>query len=117
MRWMLARALACLVAFLATTAFAAEIPHLRKQGSATQLIVDGKPFVMLAGELHNSSAAGLGYMQQSWPRLKAMNLNTVLATISWELVEPEEGKFDFALVDATIEQARKHDMKDRKSVV
>lgn len=101
----------CLVLLTTAVSSAAEIPHLRKQGSATQLIVDGTPFVMLAGELHNSSATGLAYMQQAWPRLKAMNLNTVLATISWELVEPEEGKFDFALIDATIEQARKHDMK------
>jgi len=27
------------------------IPHLRKQGTATQMIVDGKPFLLLAGEL------------------------------------------------------------------
>ena len=33
------------------------IPHLQKQGTATQLIVDGKPFLMLAGELRNSSGS------------------------------------------------------------
>jgi hypothetical protein len=87
------------------------IPHLRRQGSTVQLIVDGKPFVMLAGELHNSSASSLPYMQGVWPKLKALNLNTVLATLSWELVEPEEGKFDFSLVDGLIQQARQNDMK------
>ena len=32
-----------------STTPASEIPHLRKQGTATQLIVDGKPFLALAG--------------------------------------------------------------------
>ena len=27
------------------------LPHLRKQGAATQLVVDGKPFLVLGGEL------------------------------------------------------------------
>jgi hypothetical protein len=45
------------LAFLATAAHAASPPHLRKQGSATQLIVDDQPFLLLGGELHNSSAS------------------------------------------------------------
>ncbi len=39
---------------LASTA-AAELPFLRKQGTATQLMVDGQPYLMRAGELENSS--------------------------------------------------------------
>ena len=50
------------------------LPHLRKQGTATQLIVDGQPFVMLAGELHNSSASGVEYMKTLWPKLKELGL-------------------------------------------
>jgi uncharacterized protein DUF5597/glycosyl hydrolase family 42 (putative beta-galactosidase) len=88
-----------------------EIPHLQKQGTATQLIVDGKPFLMLAGELHNSSSSSLEYMNPIWPKLARMNLNTVLVALSWELVEPEEGKFDFALVDGLIQQARREDLR------
>ncbi len=84
------------------------IPHLAKKGSATQLIVDGKPFLALAGELHNSSSSSLDYMRPIWPKLEAMNLNTVLAVVSWDLTEPEEGKFDFTLVDGLIQQARHH---------
>lgn len=47
------------LAFSLAVASAADIPHLQKQGTATQLIVDGKPFLVLAGELHNSSATSL----------------------------------------------------------
>jgi hypothetical protein len=88
-----------------------EIPHLKKTGSVTQMIVDGKPFIMLSGELHNSSASSTEYMKPLWKKLVALNLNTVIGTTSWELVEPQEGKFDFALVDDQIRDARLHNMR------
>jgi beta-galactosidase GanA len=81
-------------------------PHLEKRGAATQLIVDGKPFLMLSGELHNSSSSNLEYMKPIWAKLAATGLNTVETPLSWELIEPEESKFDFALVDGLIDQAR-----------
>lgn len=81
-------------------------PHLEKRGATTQLIVDGKPYLMLSGELFNSSSSSLDYMKPIWPKLAAESLNTVLTPISWELVEPTEGKFDFALIDGLLAQAR-----------
>lgn len=90
---------------------ATAIPHLQRQGAATQLIVHGKPFLMLGGELGNSSASDLNYMEAVWPKLKAMHLNTVLMPVYWELIEPTEGVFDLTLVDGLIAQARAHDIK------
>ena len=87
------------------------VPHLRKQGTATQLIVDDKPFLVLAGELGNSSSSGLEYMRPVWPKLAALKLNTVLIPVYWELIEPVEGKFDFTLVDGLIQDARKHNLR------
>ena len=108
----------CLLALLSFTSHSASVrawaqdtngmPHLEKRGDMTQLIVDGKPFLMLAGELHNSSSSSLDYMAPIWPQLAAMNLNTVLTPLSWELIEPEEGRYDFSLVDGLIAQAREH---------
>ena len=80
-------------------------PCLRQQGSATQLIVAGQPFLVLGGEVHNSSSSSLDYMQPIWDRLVAFNINTVLVPVSWELLEPEEGRFDFTLVDGLIRYA------------
>jgi beta-galactosidase GanA len=89
-----------------TGASPSQPPHLEKRGVTTQLIVDGKPFLMLSGELHNSSSSSLAYMKPIWPQLAAMGLNTVVTPLSWELVEPEEGTYDFTLVDGLLEQAR-----------
>ena len=89
----------------------AGIPHLRRQGTATQLIVDGAPFLVLGGELGNSSASSLTYLRPFWPRLRALNLNTVLAPVHWELIEPAEGRFEFATVDSLIGDARAHEMR------
>ena len=81
-------------------------PRLEKRGAVEQLTVDGKPFLILGGELHNSSASSLEYMKPIWPQLQAMHLNTVVTPLSWELVEPAEGKYDFRLVDGLLDQAR-----------
>ncbi len=88
-----------------------DIPHISKQLGVTQLIVENRPFLILGGELHNSSASNLDYMQPIWPKLEKMNLNTVLVPIYWELSEPVEGEFDFELVDGVIEGAREHNLR------
>ena len=86
-------------------------PHLEKRGSVTQLVVDGKPFLILGAELHNSSSSSLAYMAPIWPKLKEIPLNTVLTPLSWELIEPQEGQFDFSLVDGLLKQAREQQLK------
>lgn len=86
-------------------------PRLRTHGTATQLVVHGEPFLMLGGELGNSSASSLAFMAPVWPRLKAMGLNTVLMPVSWELIEPSEGVYDFSLVDGLIRSSRTHGLK------
>jgi hypothetical protein len=86
-------------------------PHLEKRGATQQLIVDGKPFLILGGELHNSSSSSLEYMRPIWPELAAMHLNTVVTPLSWELIEPVEGKYDFTLVDGLLDQARQEHLR------
>jgi hypothetical protein len=90
---------------------APSIPHLEQSNGVTHLIVNGKPFVMLAGEVHNSSSSSLAYMEPIWDRLQAGSLNTALCPLSWEQVEPEEGQFDLSLVDGLIKQASEHKMR------
>ena len=65
---------AILISLAHTAAFsqgrpATNIPHLEKRGTATQLIVDGKPFLVLGAELNDSSASSLEYMRPLWPKI------------------------------------------------
>ena len=47
------------------------------------MIVDGKPFLMLAGELGNNTPTSLEYMKSVWPTLIKTKLNSALAPVSW----------------------------------
>jgi len=78
--------------------------------------VQGEPFLILGGELHNFSTSGAAYMQPIWEQMKKKNLNTVIAAVYWEPVEPQEGKFDFALVDSMIIGARKQNLRLAKDL-
>lgn len=98
--------LACVGSSAAAQVRNAGMPRLRKQGTATQLIVDGSPFMIRGGELGNSIASSVIGMRPIWPKLRAMHLNTVVAPVYWELIEPEEGRYEFASVDSLIVDAR-----------
>jgi len=85
------------------------IPHLEKRGTATQLIVDGKPFLVIGAELNNSSASSVEYMQPLCPRSRRPTSTPSWPRL-WELTEPEEGRFDFNLVDSLIQGARRQNL-------
>jgi len=89
----------------------ADPPALRRQGDATQLVVNGAPILLIGGELGNSSASSAAYMAPIWPRLRAMHLNAVFAPVTWELIEPQEGRFDWSSVDQLVSDARANDMR------
>ena len=88
-----------------------EKAYLRLHGNAVQLIVDGSPFIVLGGELGNSSAACASDIETNFTRLRKMGLNTVLVPAYWDLTEPVEGQFDFTLTDKVLEEARANDLK------
>lgn len=88
-----------------------QLPHLRPTKTSAQLVVHGKPFLMLAGELHNSSLSSAKYMSTIYADMKHMNLNTLLGSVTWEMIEPTEGNFDFTKLDAVLRSARQNNMK------
>ena len=102
--------LALIGLFVSAFSAAAELPALRKQGTATQLLVDGQPFLIRGGEVSNSHGEP-DYLRGSWPKLKALNLNTVVAPVYWDVIEPAEAKFDWATVDGLIADAHANDLR------
>jgi beta-galactosidase GanA len=49
-------------------------------------------------------------MEPIWKQVKTLHFNTLLTPLSWELIEPKEGSFDFALVDSLIVRARQENL-------
>jgi hypothetical protein len=85
---------------------AAEPPRITNEHGFGQLMVAGKPFLILGGELGNSSAGTSAEADRILPKLASMHFNTVLMPVAWEEIEPEEGHFDFSILDHWITVAR-----------
>ncbi len=90
---------------------ASPLPRIVQAGSHARLEVEGKPFVILGGELGNSSASDLNDLARHWARLQSMGLNTVFAPVYWERSEPVEGQYDWTLLEGLIRQAQTRRMK------
>ncbi len=91
----------------ALSVHASEIPKIQKLNDGGRLIVNGKPYLILGGELGNSSAGTAAQADSILPKLAKIHVNTVLIPVAWEQIEPIEGKFDFGILDHWIDVARK----------
>lgn len=86
---------------------AAEMPRLIQKDGRYALLVEGQPFLILGAQINNSSAWPAA-LPQVWPAIEAMHANTVEAPVYWEQMEPQQGKFDFTVVDQLVREARQH---------
>jgi hypothetical protein len=99
--------LGCLL--FATQAFA-QMPAVITKNGRHALLVDGKPFFILGGQAHNSSAWP-ALMPAVWSAVEKMYLNTLEVPVYWEQVEAQPDHFDFSLVDTLLRQAREHHIR------
>ncbi|MFC5863751.1 DUF5597 domain-containing protein [Acidicapsa dinghuensis] len=100
-----------LFACLATFPIRAEEPpkFIQKDGRYA-FLVDGKPFLMLGGQIHNSSAWP-SELPQVFQSMADLHANTLEAPVYWEQFEPTQGHFDFTNVDALVNGAREHHLR------
>lgn len=96
--------------FSILTLQATEVPHIKTENGTGQLIVNGLPFLILGGELSNSSVGTAAEADTIVPKLAVMHVNTILMPVAWEQIEPREGSFDFSILDHWIETARAHNL-------
>jgi beta-galactosidase GanA len=47
-------------------------------------------------------------MDTVWQKTVDTGVNTLLGCVTWENIEPEEGKFDFSELDKVIARAKAH---------
>ena len=60
---------------------AADLPTVSKTTAGGQLLAHGKPFLILGGEVGNSSASTAAQADSVLPRLARMHFNTVLIPV------------------------------------
>lgn len=101
--------LCCLSAIFALPSNAQS--RLVRQGTATQLEVNGSKMLIIGGELSNSAATSVGDIDRVMPRMAALGLNCVLVPAQWDLIEPTENEFDFTTIDRVISKARECKLK------
>lgn len=86
-------------------------PSIESGLSSVRVIANDKPMLIIGGELGNSSASTPEDVKRTFAHLHKMGLNTVLAPVSWELIEPVEGRFDMSSLDVILTEARRNDLK------
>ena len=106
--------LASLVGLLASSAIAQatdhSLPRLVHKDGRHALLVDGAPYLVLGAQVNNSSAWP-AVLPQVWPAIKAIHANTVEMPVYWEQFEPQEGVFDYSVVDTLVAQSRKNEVR------
>ena len=83
------------------------IPRIVERDGRYALLVDGAPYLMLSAQVHNSSSWP-AELPKVWPAMEYLNVNTVEMPIYWEQIEPQQGHFDFSMVDNLLKEARAH---------
>lgn len=66
---------------------------------------------LLGGEVHNSAAASRGTLASALDRLAALGGDAAFVPLYWELLEPEEGAFDFASADTALDLCRERGLR------
>jgi len=84
-------ALTGLLLVLSATTAAAQSPF---RFDGPQFVLDGKPFQILAGELHFQRIPK-EYWKDRLLKARAMGLNTVCTYVFWNILEPEPGQWNF----------------------
>lgn len=88
LRWYL---LSGIIFLLVNTGFAQKHTFALSDSS---FVLDGKPFVIISGEMHYPRVPREAWRQRM-KMAKAMGLNTIGTYVFWNLHEPQKGKFDF----------------------
>jgi hypothetical protein len=86
-----------------------EAPRIEHKDGRYALFVDGRPYLILGGQIHNSSAWP-SELPQVWDSLAALHANTIEAPVYWEQFEAREGQFDYSNIDQILEGARAHNL-------
>ena len=89
---------------------ATDMPRIVEQNGRHALLVDGQPFFMFSGQTNNSNSWP-GMLPEVWRAVAAIHANTVEMAVYWEQIEPQQGQFDFSIVDTILQECRQHKVR------
>lgn len=87
------------------------LPEIVRHETGYQLLVDGKPTILLGGQVRNSSTSHAEYTDRVFRKAGSLNYNFVIGAVSWSEFEPEEGVFDFHLLEEQLKSARANKLR------
>jgi len=96
-----------LATLLTASSQTVEAPRLVHKDGRHALLVEGRPFLILGGQIHNSSAWP-SELPQVWQSMETLHANTIEAPVYWEQFEQQPSVFDYTNVDEIVLGARAH---------
>ena len=88
---------------------ARSLPQVTRSSHGYQLIIDGRPTVLLGGQLHNSASSRS--LPELFAKVRRLQATFVIGSASWAMLEPREGEFDLTDVDRQLELAHEHGLR------
>lgn len=86
------------------------LPKVEKSDSGYSLQVDGKPYLVLGAQVHNSSGWP-DALDAAWPAIRQLHANTVMVPVYWQAIEPRPNEYDFSTLDSILKGARENNVR------
>lgn len=93
------------------TAIAPGAAVIDRSNAPARLVVDGVPYQVRGVELHNSTSSSPTAYADGLATTVQVGANTVLAAVTWEMIQPAEDTFDLSSVQTLIDGAREAGVK------
>ena len=85
--------------------------ELRELNGRKALYVDGEPFLILGLQLNCDSCFDPVMIDRLLKNAERMGCNSVALLLYWRLIEPEEGNYDFSILQSMLDSAQKYHLK------
>ena len=92
------------------------VSELCTENGKTFVLVDGKPFPFIGAQIRldalmNCEQKPVSAIEPYFRKAVELGLNCVQVPVCWKMIEPQEGSYDWTVVDALLGYCNKYDLK------